>query len=706
MTQTYSRSGVAERPSLSSNFRPDVQGLRALAVLMVIVHHAGLPLSGGFIGVDVFFVISGYVITSLIVREVVNEHRFRFGRFYRRRVLRLLPALAVMTSIVAVVSMLIVSPLGVQQQTASAGGAATLWSSNFALYAIASDYFSDQVQLNPFLHTWSLGVEEQFYVGFPLVIFLCFSVGRRFGRPRLGLMFGVGVFAVASFALSLGTSFGMISAIQDPSNFAFYASPIRAWEFAVGALVAIVPVPRILNRAGASVSVALAGVCLIVVGAVRISEADPFPGVVALWPVLGCALVIWAGGPHNRVSTWFSTALMVKLGDISYSLYLWHWPLIVFARRLFLGSELAVGVAVACSFVISFWSYRYVETVFRESRGVSRNVKGVLLVAVIVPGTLNAVLLAGSLASWGNPVLRTNAAQLLARPMHEGSCQVATPVSQRNLMRCTWGQQRTGRPIYLLGDSNASMYTEAVVRAGAIEGRPVVVAAWPGCALVDVQYIVRGQPLKQQECNRYVRDALSWLAKQKPGTVLMGSSNASTTQDFVTLASSRSATAVNSAIQKSLVWERGIESVVRQLKQAGHQPVLIHLAPHFPDPRRQWWHPSDCPNYVLFSRPENCGRSLPLSSVERDQRLAYDSEMLASMNTGIQTIDLRPVLCPGGVCATFRRGAWVYRDGSHISPLESARLGPFFARQLALGEGSFGGRAHVPPRTGGTGVFP
>jgi peptidoglycan/LPS O-acetylase OafA/YrhL len=221
--------------------RLDIQGLRAVAVSMVVAFHAGLPLPGGSAGVDVFFVISGFVITGLLARELEAEGRIAFSRFYTRRVRRLLPALAVMLLFVAAAGDLL-APAGAVRITGFTGVFASLFSANGYLYTLPSDYYSISDQLNPLLHTWTLAVEEQFYLVFPLLLVVGWRVGARYGHRsgRLVASAGIAALTFTSFVLAEAWSHGWgIDVLRSPASFAFYASPARAWEFGLGSIIAL-----------------------------------------------------------------------------------------------------------------------------------------------------------------------------------------------------------------------------------------------------------------------------------------------------------------------------------------------------------------------------------------------------------------------------------------------------------------------------------
>ena len=253
---TQVRPGPPTPPASSApGRRRDIQGLRAIAVLLVVVFHAELPVPGGFVGVDVFFVISGFVITAMLMREWARYGRVRFGHFYFRRFLRLTPALALIVAVVALASILLQNPFGAQQTTARTGMGAMLLSANYVIGHAAGDYFADNATTNPLLHTWSLSVEEQFYLVFPALLVLAWLLLRR-GRRHGAGHHRHARSPLGSFVLGVAWSFGstwapgLTAYFGGPESFAFYSSLTRAWEFAAGALLALtlarIPVPTVL----------------------------------------------------------------------------------------------------------------------------------------------------------------------------------------------------------------------------------------------------------------------------------------------------------------------------------------------------------------------------------------------------------------------------------------------------------------------------
>ncbi len=368
--------------------RADIQGLRALAVIVVLIFHAGLPLPGGFVGVDIFFVLSGFVITKVLLREWNETGRIRFGSFYLRRFRRLTPALALMVTCTVAFSVLVLSPLGPLQTTAKTGLGAMLLSANAVIANLTGQYFDAPAESNPLLHTWSLAVEEQFYLLFPAILAMGWAAGRRMRNPKIFPLLLVTGIAIASFLLSMTGSTS-----SEPENLSwllgFYSPLTRAWEFAAGALLVLgaVVIPQHLKSAKHLGSLlGITGLGMVAASLWLISGSTPFPGVWTLLPVIGTVLLLVAGtASTNPVSQALSWTPMVKIGDWSYSIYLWHWPFIVFAVAIWPKSAIAAVVAAVASFVPAMISYLFLEKPIRFLPKLSPRKNASLIAAVVAP---------------------------------------------------------------------------------------------------------------------------------------------------------------------------------------------------------------------------------------------------------------------------------------------------------------------------------
>jgi len=335
-------------------YRADIDGLRAVAVLPVVLYHLQVAkVPGGFVGVDVFFIISGFLIAGILADEMAAG-RYSILTFYERRARRIFPALFVVLAATVVVSWYISLPFDIYELGQSV--VATLFFISNFLYYFRSGYFDTRSGDNPLLHTWSLAVEEQFYVLFPLLLWLA---TKYFPRQRLYLFSGLGL---ASFIYSVV----LVNSGGDGSQIAFYMSTARAWELALGALLAMgAPPPpnsRILRE-----GLAITGLALLVYAFLRFSADTPFPGAAALVPCIGAALVIYTGQADTITSRLLSMRIIVWFGLISYSLYLWHLPAAVFFRQEY-GEPLSLadkGLLLIGSIGLAYLSWRYVEQPFR-----------------------------------------------------------------------------------------------------------------------------------------------------------------------------------------------------------------------------------------------------------------------------------------------------------------------------------------------------
>jgi peptidoglycan/LPS O-acetylase OafA/YrhL len=334
-----------------SVYRADIDGLRAVAILPVLLFHAGVPgFGGGYVGVDVFFVISGFLITSIIAREI-DEGRFSILRFYERRARRIMPALTAVIAAVLAVSAILYLPQDFALVPRSALAAIGFVSN--LLFFTETGYFQGGAETKPLLHTWSLAVEEQFYIGFPVLLLL---VARFVPAWRIAVVAGI---AILSFAIAVATQ-------SDGSGFAFYWLPPRAWELFVGALLALGAVPAIKARPVREVA-AWCGLAAIAAAVLLYDSKTVFPGVAALPPVLGAAALLHCA-PGTAAGRLLSTRALTFIGLISYSLYLWHWPVAVFTQYATdapLGGWTSVAV-IAASVALATLSWRFVEQPFRR----------------------------------------------------------------------------------------------------------------------------------------------------------------------------------------------------------------------------------------------------------------------------------------------------------------------------------------------------
>lgn len=681
---------AAARP----NRLPQIQGLRALAVVLVVLYHVGLPIPGGFVGVDVFFVISGFVITRLLVTELHTSGRIRFGNFYRRRVRRLLPALTLMISVVLVVSILIESPIEAQTNTAITGAGATLWLANVAVLFVTGGYWAD-THVAMLLNTWSLAVEEQFYLVFPGVIGVGFglarrrrSEGRRAGERRAergralaglgpaGLL--VAVVLVVSLAIELWLSFGPIASRLPMSRpVAFFAPMSRAWEFAAGALLAIVLDRRSFLSRPLSEVLAWTGLVMVIGSGLLLNGSMIFPGYLALIPVVGTVLMlIGIQLPMSTVARAMSTPVAQRLGDLSYAWYLWHWPFIALSVTLWGPSVPHQVVMVLVSLGVAMASFRWVEQPLRVG-GVG--IVKLMGVCLVVPLLLASALYVGAARTWGDPAIADLADQVRPKNLKISECQLLVPLPDRDLGPCTFSGSSSKPPLVLLGDSNAGQYADGLVAAGRELDQTVILATAPGCPVIPLE-LTRGPDVV--DCSEVVRGAIDWLRRQEPSVVVVSSAATAVDTDEIELRDPATGWRADNTSEKAQLWESGLADVFRQLSAQGHTVLQVRAIPHFLDSQGQVWSPSGCTMLTLKFHFDECGESMSLAQGNEMHERGLEAELRAAESAGVEELDLRDQICPDRQCRTNLDRFWVYREGMHLSVGMSRRLAPAFERAV------------------------
>lgn len=474
-------------------YRPEIDGLRAIAVLPVVLFHAGLqPFAGGFVGVDVFFVISGYLITSILIKDLARG-TFSLAHFYERRARRILPALFCVVLVCLPFAAAWMMPRDLKDFAQSLAGVATFTSN--MLFWYESGYFDTASSLKPLLHTWSLAVEEQFYIVFPLVLMVLWPRGVR----TVALV--LAVVGLLSLALAHWGVHAMPSA-------AFYMLPTRCWELLLGTFCAL----YLHNRAplapslAPSLAVQVGGVLglVLIAGAVFLfDETVPFPGLYALVPTLGAVLIILCAVPGTYVCTVLGTRVLVGLGVLSYSTYLWHHPLFAFVQYRSLtepGLGLMLGLSVL-SVLLAWVTWKYVETPFRAAGRIptpalfrTSALAGVAFLALGVAGTLTDGFRAQILQYRVSPqqadlyatILEATEVSLKDEMFDDGRCRFWSPTVdaafEQRFARCV---DRFGPATVVLGDSHAMNVYNAFAKADVL---PFVVGvAQGGCRPHDMQ---------------------------------------------------------------------------------------------------------------------------------------------------------------------------------------------------------------------------
>lgn len=685
VTTATGRDTVAQATDLSRNGaarRLDIQGLRAVAVLMVVLFHAGLPIPGGFVGVDVFFVISGYVITAMLMREWANHGRIRLGRFYVRRFKRLTPALALTVSVTMIIGFFVLSPLGTQQDASRTGIGAMLLSANFVISRLTGDYFALEAETNVLLNTWSLSVEEQFYLAFPAVLFLAWTVSRRLRSHSFIPILAVSLVGVASFGLAMAGAAGFTPPVEAWLT-GFYSPLTRAWEFAGGALLALLGERVHVRSKPLASALGAFGAGLLGVSLVAISGDSPFPSVATLVPVTGTVVLLAAGNvPDGSTSRVLSSTPLVRIGDWSYSIYLWHWPLIVFATILWPHSPWAAPLAAAVSFLPAIASYYWVETPLR-TRATPR-VRDLLLFVLSVvapPIVLSVTLWQASEHAFWQPDVKAFQSAVFAQP---NGCSRFAPLSADNADECTWNEEGGERPVYLLGDSNAGHFVDAVTEAGRRLDRPVVVTTTNACPFLDVSLDRLDKAADWDgACRDFVQGTLKYLTSDaERGTVIVSNVDTYWDEGGYAIGATPDAISVEPA-NKLIALHDGLTRTVETLHHAGHEVLLVQTIPRWAG--EDTWATAGCT--VARIRDDGCEQFMPIERAIGRQGAVRVVVTDVAAETGTAVFDPWPVLCPTPVCSTNHPDGFprYYRDGIHVSVLQGGAMAPRFETFMTTG---------------------
>jgi len=502
--QAIGRAGVA--PAAKMAYRADVDGLRAVAVLPVLLFRSGFSaFSGGYVGVDIFFVISGFVITSKLIEDMENG-KYSISAFYIRRIRRIIPALMATMLVTYVAALLLFLPDAMHDFSRSLVATATFVSNLY--FWKASGYFETAALDRPLLHTWSLAIEEQFYLVIPLILYATFRYFRRFAWPVFLLA------ALASLFLSI-----FVTDRAPTAN--FFLLPTRAWELLLGSLLVLVPLKPLRNKFANEV-LALVGLVLIFCAIATYTDATPFPGLSALVPTLGAAILIYVGRDHATLAgKALSLRPMVWIGLISYSLYLVHWPIIVFARYVLLRNLAGVEIlgVVAASIGLAYCSWRFVETPLRRAKRSERRWRVFAVTASVL--SVAAILGSAGIATNGFaarfPDFRTQqVAEAGSDVWLSGRCFLENQdvgAWQGDLCVRTTGATRNA---LLWGDSFAAHYISGLIRNQERLSHNIVQYTFAGCPPI-LSYKSYARP----GCESFNASVFSILVKYNVDTVVI-----------------------------------------------------------------------------------------------------------------------------------------------------------------------------------------
>jgi len=705
-------TGPTRRPVPPSGHRDDIQGLRAIAVLTVIASHAGVPfLPGGFVGVDVFFVISGFLISQLLFREVEKSGRLSIPGFYARRARRILPAATLVTIATVLASAIWLSAVDLLAVVKDSLWA-VFFAANIHFAAVGTDYFAQEEPPSPLQHYWSLSVEEQFYLVWPALLLVLVLVARwrrgDRGLPRPLVLAVLVVVTGASFVWSV------VSTSSDPLS-AYFSTPARACELGLGALTALVAT-SVAARMGAAVRGVLCGLglALIAVACVVYGDQTPFPGWAAAVPVVGSAMVLLAGAGGHSAEPLPIRALgvlpMRVVGDWSYSLYLWHWPVLIIASR-HLGRDLGflrTVLCVAVVFVLSALTYRYVEQPFRRPWRLP-NLRALTLypaaVAVVAAGSLGGYYYseyssgalgdnpAITLSDFGvddessydlakDPTVALVQASVIAARHHMAVPSDLTPglldlrkdvpeVGECDYERdsrqlCPMGDPDADRSIVVFGNSHGRMWIPAFDQIGSELGFRAYFLVKPNCSasLVSVGELAPGSPL-WPECDDFRNWALEQIATLEPDLVVVSSSG----PNPVLYDSSGAKIPADGEEDAT---RAGYVELFTRLATISDRPVLLRDVP------KAEVEPDTC---LTTGRPDlgDC-MFKPLAASVRDADISEE----AAAATGTEIVDPTKWLCWENQCPVVIGDVLPYRDRGHLTTVYARELSDELIKALGL----------------------
>lgn len=621
-------------------YRRDIDGLRALAILTVVGFHLKFQgFGGGFVGVDVFFVISGFLITQIIRTDALRGH-FSLLHFYERRARRLLPALFVVMAATVVLSALVLLPIQYVSFSRSLI-AASLFFSSFH-FRSENGYFDLTSEQKPLLHTWSLSVEEIYYIFFPLLLIWIY---RNPSKLRLNVLTLIGVISFIGVTLAL---------IRNPeSRAAFFLPPGRAWEFLLGTAVAIVPVTAFKHRIFAQAGSGL-GLVLILGSAIGYSEDTVFPGPAALLPCLGTALIIAAGQQQSTiVSRLFSLTPLVWIGRASYSLYMWHWPLIVLTVQYF-GEPLTVQwkiLILAASALLATGTLIWVETPFRGRKGILSR-KRIFQFALLGTGVFIAIGLHGILSNGWQSRYAPAVLSIVNGGQDNDPRQEECLKSDLQARGCRYGLQTEPPTVALWGDSHAAVFAQALGQQAMQAGTSAMVYTMPSCPPI-AGWAIPNQPWRE-----------ACLALQDRAFKEISDSTSIHTVIFSSRFSGYPITNPASDFSDRFY------ATMRALQASGKRIAVVYSVPEFR---------ADVPQ-TLFNLYKDQGVPARLTQERAvfDARLDGEAPFLQGLPANTIIIKPSEILCDTEQCYFYRDGKVLYHDGHHLSLTGAAEVGPLF----------------------------
>lgn len=629
--------------SYTLSHRKDIQGLRAIAILLVIGAHADIPwLAGGFIGVDVFFVLSGYLITGLLTKELQATGTIQFSRFYARRFKRLLPALALVIVSTAVLASQML-PSSVQVEQALSASAAILWLSNIFFAWTDYDYFDHAaVEDNLFLHTWSLGVEEQFYLVWPLMLMGLFWLSRDKAKPYNHIVVGMLAVLILSFLSSLWITY-------KDARIAFYVTPFRAWQFAFGALAFLASKKAHSVNTRTIVALSWASLALIIGSAIALNKSLAYPGAYALLPTVGTTFLLFCGEHLRTHST--NAALqhpvLQHFGNISYSWYLWHWPVLILGSLILPTDSMTnTLLLILASWALAITTYNLVENPIRSKSVLTKYHGWQIFAAACLMIVINS-----QTVTWHNHQdrLSTNlssdwysAVKSDLPKIYKMGCDDWYHSSDVKI--CQFGSNSAKKTAVLMGDSIGLQWFPAFHKMTFPEPEwRLLVITKSACPIANEPFFYPRIGREYKECSEWRQKALSQIRLISPDILIFGSAE---TYGF-----------------NHQQWQSGTTEVLDSVSPYATKIFIMRSTPQlsFDGPK--------CLAHKYGNRIPTVSGAICESSqkTERTSAAWHAISDAASGFDNTHLIDLQEQVCPNRQCAAYRDGLIIYRDKQHLT---------------------------------------
>lgn len=626
-------------------YRGDIDGLRAISILAVVAFHVGIPyVKSGYVGVDVFFVISGFLITKLLLEEKARTKRIDLAGFWARRVRRILPSLLFVIATTLLVGVFVLGRVSGEVGNLAKGAiAALLVNANHYFLLMAGDYFGEASDTNPWLHLWTLSVEEQFYLIWPLLLLL---VASRSQIQRKGLITAIGI---ASFI-------GCVVLTKIDRSMAFFIMPTRAWEFMAGAALAVLHVRGLREHKLTGFLLATLGVCLLLYSVFFLSDITVFPGILALLPVAGGALTILAGivWPNNPVTSVLRTPFLTYVGRISYVWYLWHWPVLVFTRSMNLyerhfGYDL---LAAFVSFLLAVATHHYIEAPLRKY-GVGTPLwssKRILLLGLTSTAAICVLtVVIGAWARYG--WFYSDSERHLddaRKDMPSLSCLFTDGAQAENYEKCLEINVHPNDAVLLWGDSHANHWSPAFISSAKNQTVTLVNLSRRGCIPVLGDMPDRGC----MQFNDYVFSQLGELKRNGLRGVILSAR----WPEYVGGKSLFTADS-SKALYSNAVFEAQFENLVGKLEQMNLRVLIV-----LPSPSLKF----AAVHCLLRKAANECGiDQMAFNEFAKDSISIL--KRVAGKSRNVRILDPQSLMCENGYCSAIQHGVIAYTDEDHLS---------------------------------------